>query len=122
MTRCVVDLRLCAAGDVYPSGAVAAAMSGVAMAETKGRKGRPWRRMCALVYETYPAVCWLCHHQIDTDLPETDAMSATVDHVIARDKGGSSTDINNLRPAHRRCNSRKGNRQAVRQPVTSRVW
>jgi 5-methylcytosine-specific restriction endonuclease McrA len=32
-----------------------------------------------------------------------------VDHLIPRSKGGGN-DMGNLRPAHQRCNSRRGNR------------
>jgi 5-methylcytosine-specific restriction endonuclease McrA len=67
-------------------------------------------------------VCWLCGYDIDLTLDARDRMSATVDHVIPLDRGGSECDPANLRPAHRACNSSKGNRTSKRQPGTSRRW
>lgn len=44
-------------------------------------------------------LCWLCgNHGADT-----------ADHVIPKSHGGTD-DIHNLRPAHKRCNSARGNR------------
>ena len=53
------------------------------------------------VIDTYGRVCWLCHQPIDG--------TVSVDHVLPRSKGGTD-DIENLRPAHLRCNLRRGNR------------
>lgn len=52
-------------------------------------------------YLTAPkgGICWLC------GLPGAD----TRDHVRPISKGGTN-DPSNLRPAHRACNSRRGNR------------
>jgi hypothetical protein len=44
------------------------------------------------------------------DLPHTDPMSATRDHVIPQSRGGSH-DRDNLRLVHRACNSARGNRK-----------
>jgi 5-methylcytosine-specific restriction endonuclease McrA len=77
--------------------------------------GRYAARMRELVRETYGEVCWLCGKSI----PEG---AFSVDHVIPRSRGGGD-EIENLRPAHGRCNSRRGNRGIVR-PIspTSREW
>lgn len=54
--------------------------------------------------------CWLC------GLPVT-RRRATRDHVIPRSKGGKNR-ASNLRLAHRRCNQRRGNGEAItRRPV-----
>lgn len=53
-------------------------------------------------------VCWLCGSKIDTSLPPTDGQSFTADHIMALANGGHLVK-NELRPAHRGCNSRRGN-------------
>lgn len=46
-------------------------------------------------------ICWLCHQPI-VGLP-------SADHIIPRSRGGSD-DIENLAPAHLKCNVKRGNR------------
>ena len=75
--------------------------------------GRKVPRLRQQVVDYYGVVCWLCGGTI------TDTVS--VDHVIPRSKGGSD-DIDNLRPAHKTCNIRRGNRMEVRRALTSRDW
>lgn len=67
------------------------------------------------VLAEYGNICWLCGHPID-GLP-------SADHVIPRSKGGTD-DIENLRPAHARCNYARGNRIPKRPPrvATSTDW
>lgn len=50
--------------------------------------------------------CWLCHEQIDWDVPWKHARSFTADHVDSLANGGSL--YGDLRVAHRGCNSRRG--------------
>lgn len=50
------------------------------------------------------AVCWLCGN------PGTEDDPLTADHVLSVDDGGTDA-AQNLRPAHRSCNSRRGQRQ-----------
>jgi hypothetical protein len=52
-------------------------------------------------------VCWLCEGPIDPDAPTRSPASPTVDHVVPRSRGGTS-DPDNLRLAHRRCNGARG--------------
>ncbi|MBM7052226.1 HNH endonuclease signature motif containing protein [Rothia sp. ZJ1223] len=40
----------------------------------------------------------------------------TADHVIPRSKGGTD-DLSNLRPAHHRCNSARGNKDITRRHI-----
>ncbi len=75
--------------------------------------GRKVPRLRQLVVDYYGSVCWLCGG------PITDTVS--VDHVIPRSKGGTD-DLHNLRPAHKLCNIRRGNRMEVRRTLTSRDW
>lgn len=100
----------------------AAQCAEVAMPRSKGRTGRPWRRAAAKV-KSASTMCWICGHEIDVRLPAKDPMSFTVDHVIPVSLGGPLRDVAYLRPAHRRCNSRRGNRVAFGPlPPTSRRW
>lgn len=51
--------------------------------------------------------CSICGLPINYDLKSPDPWSFTVDHIIPITNGGTS-DIENLAPAHRRCNLVKG--------------
>ncbi|RKT82730.1 HNH endonuclease [Saccharopolyspora antimicrobica] len=91
------------------------------MARWQGRKGRPWRRVIAQLKATN-RTCWLCGHAIDVDLPVTHPLSFTADHIAPRSRGGAPT-LDNVRPAHRRCNSQRGAKVDFRPPLrTSRPW
>lgn len=75
-----------------------------------GKGHRAYRRQQAALkrrtaVEDLP--CWLCGDSIDTRLPSTDRMSFTADHFEPLNTGGHLTR-NELRPAHRSCNSRRG--------------
>jgi hypothetical protein len=50
--------------------------------------------------------CWLCGGAIDPALGDG-PWRATVDHLVPRSRGGTS-QLDNLRLAHRRCNNRRG--------------
>jgi 5-methylcytosine-specific restriction endonuclease McrA len=85
------------------------------------RNGRPYRRLCAAV-RAQGGPCWRCGHNIDDTLPATSAWSWTLDHLVPLSKGGSLLDPANARPAHRHCNSARGNRTEHAQPRPSRDW
>lgn len=51
--------------------------------------------------------CWLCGDVIDPTMT-IGPWRATIDHLVPRSRGGTS-DLGNLRLAHRRCNNRRGN-------------
>ena len=89
-------------------------MSAAVVTRSKGRAGRPWRRVRARVLRASD-ICWLC------GLPGAD----TVDHVIPiahlAPNDPLLRDIANLRPAHRGCNSRRGT-GIPRTDGTSRDW
>lgn len=61
--------------------------------------GRYAQRLVALTLATYGRTCHLCL--------QPGATSA--DHIVPRSHGGSD-DLANLRPSHRLCNSRRGDR------------
>ncbi|WP_371674455.1 HNH endonuclease [Streptomyces sp. NBC_00289] len=70
--------------------------------------------------------CWLCGHNIDPRLDPRHPMSWTLDHLVPLSRGGDLLDPANARPAHRRCNSSKGNRAMATPQVApqraSRRW
>lgn len=70
---------------------------------SKGRTGRPWRRMRERVLSEEPD-CWLCDQPIDRSVPFPNRGSASVDHVVRIRDGGSPLDRANLRAAHLGCN------------------
>jgi 5-methylcytosine-specific restriction endonuclease McrA len=49
-------------------------------------------------------------------------LAFTLDHLVPLSKGGDLLDPINARSAHRRCNSRRGNRMTVKVAGTSRRW
>lgn len=98
------------------------------MARTSGRKGRPHRRISAILKLHLPGtpgpVCWICGEFIDLALHALNPnhrLSFTVDHVIPLSRGGLPT-LENSRPAHRKCNSSKGNRPHRPTLNTSQEW
>lgn len=80
--------------------------------------GTESKRLIALVKQEYGYLCHLCLKEIVRE----DEYSA--DHVIPRSKGGDNS-IENLRPAHRHCNSARQDRpiEMYRASVTDeRRW
>lgn len=71
------------------------------------------------------APCHLCGRDIDWEAPHLDPLSFTIDHVVPLAKGGQDI-IENIRPAHRRCNLVKGDGgkdiKARVAFVTPRAW
>ncbi|MFC8733580.1 HNH endonuclease [Luteimicrobium sp. NPDC057192] len=70
------------------------------------------RRAVALtkqVIELYGSTCHLCLERINLAAPPRHPSGPSADHVVPRKYGGSD-HLSNLRPAHRRCNSRRGAR------------
>mgnify|MGYP002479923367 CR=1 FL=1 len=87
-----------------------------------------WRRLRKQVLMR-ESVCYLCGQPVDKSLPSSSPWSASVDHVVARARGGSNADISNLHLVHKVCNSKKGDmpldayryREALK-PTKSREW
>ena len=77
------------------------------------RSGKANARLADLVAQTYGTTCWLCHQPI--------VGRVSIDHVTPVSQGGSD-DITNLRPAHLKCNVRRGNRRAPTPLLTSTRW
>jgi len=88
------------------------------------RQGRPWRRLQKRVIRDND-LCWICGQLVDKSVRWPDPMSASVDHVIPLTMGGELADPGNVRLAHMRCNSSRGNgsRRARRVELPqSRRW
>lgn len=61
--------------------------------------------------------CHICGKQIDYDLPRTEPLSFVIDHVIPLKRGGTDT-LDNVKAAHRNCNSKK--RARIVAPIVRR--
>lgn len=70
--------------------------------------GRRAQRLTQLTLDTYGTTCHICGRPGAT----------TADHLIPRSHGGLDT-IANLRPAHKSCNSARGNRPLATHPTNS---
>lgn len=69
--------------------------------------------------------CHLCGEPIDYEAHHLEPLAFQIDHIIPRNKGGND-ELENLAPAHRKCNRDKGDgprelKAAVRF-VTERRW
>lgn len=89
------------------------------------RNGRPYRTLCR-EQRAHGLPCWLCGHDIRYDIKGPEAGkhpdAFTLDHLVPLSKGGDLLDPANARSAHRRCNSARGNRTAIKQKRASRKW
>ena len=59
------------------------------------------------LYQRDGWTCQLCTGPVDPELPPLDNWAASLDHIIPRSRGGDHSD-ENLRLAHRWCNSVRG--------------
>lgn len=62
-------------------------------------------RFRAIIRRAKPA-CHICGAPIDYLLPYSEPMSFVIDHVVPLQKGGADS-IDNIKAAHRECNSKK---------------
>lgn len=65
--------------------------------------GRNAQELSKIVLAEFGSICHLCLKPIETK------EEYSVDHIIPRSKGGTN-DLDNLRPAHRKCNYSRNNR------------
>lgn len=74
--------------------------------ETVAKRNRwqRWNRQIRAVVRRDGSFCWLCGEEVLPDLRVDDPRSPSVDHVVERRNGGWN-DLDNLRLAHRSCNS-----------------
>ncbi|TAJ46284.1 MAG: HNH endonuclease [Herbiconiux sp.] len=83
--------------------------------------GRARQRLLAIVSPP-GSVCHLCDKPIVYGLRARHRLGPSMDHVIARSKGGT-WDVWNLKPAHFGCNSARGNRDIpAKAGKRSRRW
>lgn len=75
------------------------------------RRPRGYERLRKAVLLRDNGICWLCGL----------AGATEVDHVLPRDKGGTHS-MQNLRAAHKRCNSAKGNKSVFPAANISQRW
>jgi len=76
---------------------------------------RAYQTLKATVVGEYGYLCHLCGGEIEDG-------EFNLDHLVPRSRGGSDEPWN-LRPAHRACNVRRGNRPLPqRTPRPSRKW
>lgn len=71
--------------------------------------------------------CHICGKPIDYDLPPGDPMAYELDELVPVSRGGDPLDPDNVAPAHRICNQKRGNRTDVPSVgrdlfPTSRAW
>lgn len=65
--------------------------------------------------------CAICNQPIDYDAHHLDPMSFTVDHIVPLAAGGTDT-IDNIQPAHRKCNRDKGASHPDSPDTTWTTW
>jgi 5-methylcytosine-specific restriction endonuclease McrA len=90
----------------------------------KRRTGRASQALAKVMQaEAGGWVCWLCGGTIDPHATEVGARWS-MDHVVPISRGGTNA-LDNLRPAHRACNSARGDRPdpaPVTPLATSQAW
>lgn len=64
--------------------------------------------------------CWLCGQPFDWSLHPSHGDAWTADHVVPLAQGGHITGT--LKPAHRRCNSKRNDGRAEARIPTTRRW
>lgn len=79
--------------------------------------GTSIRRLASQVIAEYGATCWLCGKPINLDADRRTRAGLTLDHVLPVSQGGADS-LDNLRPAHKGCNSKRQDRppSTIRRP------
>ncbi len=96
-------------------------MTDTSAPRSKGRTGRPWRRLQQRVYRT-ETHCGICGKPVDKSLPWPHPMSKSVDHKTAITRGGAERDRANVQLAHLNCNRGKGAGVLTPTATASRDW
>lgn len=87
-------------------------------AQTRGRSGRPWKRLRDQVISEETR-CFRCGLPVDKALPPMTSLSVSVDHIVPLSKGGDPLDRANVALAHYGCNARAGSREYYGHPPLS---
>jgi len=85
-----------------------------------GRQSRAWQKARAEVLAT-EQVCGLCGLPLDFQAPRFTPFAPTVDHIVPLSLGGDLLDRSNLRAAHFKCNTARGNGTRQQKPHV-RAW
>lgn len=80
-----------------------------------------YRRNAARLKAEGTGICALCGTTIWMDAPPRSPLSWTADHIVPYSRGGTH-DIENLREAHYKCNSSRGNRDGPPRNMSSRIY
>lgn len=81
-----------------------------------------WRALRKKAKATYPPICHICTQEIDLALPKTSPWCWTLDHLLPVAKVGKALPtIEEVLPAHNRCNGRRGAGTKPARPQ-SRIW
>jgi 5-methylcytosine-specific restriction endonuclease McrA len=95
------------------------------MPRSPGRTGPRWQLARRTIFEIYD-LCWICGKLVDKSLDGRLPKGPTVDHVIPLKMGGDPLELENLRLAHKSCNSARENRSRAKAPKRqlrrSRPW
>jgi hypothetical protein len=79
--------------------------------------GYKWGKLRARAKQFYPPYCHLCRGEIDTTLGRRDPMCWTLDHLYpVAIHGDTVPDLSEVRPAHRKCNERRGTQPLAPSP------
>jgi hypothetical protein len=74
-----------------------------------GAYGHHWEKLAKQAKSVYPPTCHLCNGRIDVTLTRFDPDSWALDHLYpVAIYGDTLPDISQVRPSHRKCNSRRG--------------
>jgi 5-methylcytosine-specific restriction endonuclease McrA len=89
--------------------------------------GAQWEKLCERAYALYGYHCYYCNQPIIQGLPKTHRLSRTVDHLNPIVFHGTALpSIDDVRPMHRSCNTRRRNdvarQQKPKQTTASRRW
>lgn len=80
------------------------------MAQNVRRKNGHRRTMLIKWLKAQGRPCAICGGPIDYGLPPGNPWSFEVDEIVPVSRGGDPLDRDNVQPAHRICNQRRGNR------------
>ena len=82
---------------------------------TSRPNGRTTAQLRSAVLDAYGARCHLCGGDIPLDVARSSPLRLELDHLVTHEQGGEAT-VWNLRPAHAKCNRRRGAGPATPPP------
>lgn len=88
---------------------------------TSRPNGRTTAQLRSAVLDAYGARCHLCGGDIPLDVARSSPLRLELDHLITHEQGGEAT-VANLRPAHAKCNRRRGAGPAAPPPPSAAAF